>query len=60
MSNLVIEILLRLAKAGIAAWLGIVLYLILVGALGRDRLRPSWRCSAGSAAQPSSCSWSRA
>jgi hypothetical protein len=33
MSNLVIEILLRLAKAGIAALLGIVLYLVLVGPL---------------------------
>ncbi len=34
MSNLVIEILLRLAKAGIAAALGIVLYVVLVGPLG--------------------------
>ena len=34
MSNLVNEILLRLAKAGIAALLGIVLWLILVGPLG--------------------------
>jgi hypothetical protein len=34
MSNLVIEILLRLAKAGIAALLGLVLYLILVGPFG--------------------------
>jgi hypothetical protein len=34
MSNLVIEILLRLAKAGIAALLGIVLYALLVGPLG--------------------------
>ena len=34
MSNLVIEILLRLAKAGIAALIGIVLYLVLVGPLG--------------------------
>ena len=33
MSNLVNEILLRLAKAGIAAVLGIVLYLVLVGPL---------------------------
>jgi hypothetical protein len=33
-SNLVIEILLRLAKAGIAAGLGIVLYAILIGPLG--------------------------
>ena len=33
MSNLVIEILLRLAKAGIAALVGIVLYLVLVGPL---------------------------
>ena len=33
MSNLVIEILLRLAKAGIAALLGIVLYLVMVGPL---------------------------
>jgi len=33
-SNLVVEILLRLAKAGIAAALGIVLYLVLVGPLG--------------------------
>jgi len=34
MSNLVIEILLRLAKAGIAAVLGLVLYVVLVGPLG--------------------------
>ena len=34
MSNLVIEILLRLAKAGIAALLGVVLYALLVGLLG--------------------------
>jgi len=34
MSNLVIEILLRLAKAGIAALLGVVLYAVLVGPLG--------------------------
>jgi hypothetical protein len=33
MSNLVIQILLRLAKAGIAALIGIVLYLVLVGPL---------------------------
>jgi hypothetical protein len=33
-SNLVIEIALRLAKAGIAALLGAVLYLVLVGPLG--------------------------
>jgi hypothetical protein len=33
MSNLLIEILLRLAKAGIAALIGIVLYLVLVGPL---------------------------
>jgi hypothetical protein len=34
MSNLVYEILLRLAKAGAALVLGIVLYLVLVGPLG--------------------------
>ena len=34
MSNLVIEILLRLAKAGIAAALGVVLYVVLVGPFG--------------------------
>ena len=34
MSNLVNEILLRLAKAGIAALLAIVLWLILVGPFG--------------------------
>ena len=34
MSNLVNEILLRLAKGGIAALLGAVLYLVLVGPLG--------------------------
>ena len=34
MSNLVIEILLRLAKAGIAALIGIVLYALLVGPFG--------------------------
>ena len=31
MSNLVIEILIRLAKAGLAAVLGVVLYVVLVG-----------------------------
>ena len=34
MSNLVIEILIRLAKAGVAALLGLVLYVVLVGPLG--------------------------
>jgi len=34
MSNLVIEIVIRLAKAGIAALIGIVLYLLLVGPFG--------------------------
>ena len=34
MSNLVFEILLRLAKAGIALVLGLVLYWVLVGPLG--------------------------
>ncbi len=34
MSNLVSEILLRLAKAGAALVLGLVLYLILIGPLG--------------------------
>ena len=34
MSNLVFEILLRLAKAGVAALLGLVLYVVLVGPLG--------------------------
>ena len=34
MSNLVFEILLRLAKAGIALVLGLVLYGLLVGVLG--------------------------
>jgi hypothetical protein len=33
-SNLVIEILIRLAKAGIAVVIGVVLYLLLVGPLG--------------------------
>jgi hypothetical protein len=33
-SNLVNEILLRLAKAGAAALLGVVLYVVLVGPLG--------------------------
>jgi hypothetical protein len=33
-SNLVYEILLRLAKAGAAAVLGVVLYLLVVGLLG--------------------------
>ena len=36
MSNLVNEILLRLAKAGAAAILGLVLYAVLVGPLGAD------------------------
>ena len=34
MSNLVAEILLRLAKAGVAALLGLILYVVLVGPLG--------------------------
>ena len=34
MSNLVNEILLRLAKAGAAALLGAVLYVVLIGPLG--------------------------
>ena len=34
MSNLVNEILLRLAKAGIAALLGVVLYVVVVGPFG--------------------------
>ena len=34
MSNLVFEILLRLAKAAAAAVVGLVLYLVLVGPLG--------------------------
>ena len=34
MSNLVYEILLRLAKAGAAAVVGLVVYLVLVGPLG--------------------------
>ena len=34
MTNLVIEIALRLAKAGIAALIGLVLYLVLIGPLG--------------------------
>jgi uncharacterized protein YhhL (DUF1145 family) len=36
MSNLVNEILLRLAKAAIAAVLGVVLYLVLVGPFGAE------------------------
>lgn len=36
MSNLVAEIALRLAKAGAAALLGLVLYVVLVGPLGND------------------------
>jgi hypothetical protein len=34
MSNLVFEILLRLAKAGAAAVLGVLLYLVLIGPFG--------------------------
>ena len=34
MSNLIVEILLRLAKAGVAAVLGLILYVVLVGPLG--------------------------
>ncbi len=34
MSNLVVEILLRLAKAGLALVLGIVVYLVATGPLG--------------------------
>ena len=34
MRNLVNEILLRLAKAGVAAILGLIVYLVLVGPLG--------------------------
>ena len=33
MSNLVFEIVLRLAKAGVAALLGLILYVVLVGIL---------------------------
>ena len=36
MSNLVYEILLRLAKAGAALLVGLVVYLVLVGPLGVD------------------------
>ena len=36
MSNLVNEILLRLAKAAIAAVLGVVFYLVLVGPFGTE------------------------
>ena len=36
MSNLLAEIGLRLAKAGVAAVLGLVLYLVLVGPLGNQ------------------------
>jgi hypothetical protein len=36
MSNLLAEIGLRLAKAGVAAVLGLVLYLVLVGPLGNE------------------------
>jgi hypothetical protein len=36
MSNLLAEIGLRLAKAGVAAVLGLVLYLVLVGPLGLE------------------------
>ncbi len=38
MSNLVFEILLRLAKAGVALVLGVILYLILVGPFGVGRV----------------------
>lgn len=34
MTNLVNEILLRLAKAGVAAILGLIVYLVVVGPLG--------------------------
>ena len=34
MSNLVVEILLRLAKAGAAALLGVLVYIVVVGPLG--------------------------
>ena len=34
MSNLVYEILLRLAKAGAAAVVGVIIYVVLVGPLG--------------------------
>jgi hypothetical protein len=34
MSNLIVEILLRLAKAAVAAILGVVVYALLVGILG--------------------------
>lgn len=34
MANLVNEILLRLAKAGVAAILGLIVYLVVVGPLG--------------------------
>ncbi|MEO6207975.1 MAG: hypothetical protein ABIP77_08475 [Candidatus Limnocylindrales bacterium] len=36
MSNLIAEIALRLAKAGAAALLGLVLFAVLIGPLGND------------------------
>jgi hypothetical protein len=36
MSNLLAEIGLRLAKAGVAAVLGLILYVVLVGPLGNE------------------------
>ena len=38
MSNLVIEIVLRLLKAGVALLLGVVLYVVLTGPLGNAGL----------------------
>ena len=47
MSNLVFEILLRLAKAAAPRVLGLVLYLVLIGPLSVRLARRSSRCSAG-------------
>ena len=47
MSNLVFEILLRLAKAGAALLLGLVLYVRPRRAVRGRRRRPSSRCCAG-------------
>ena len=60
MSNLVFEILLRLAKAGVAAGPRRSSSTWSSSARSAPPARSSWRCCAGSAGPRSSCSWRRA
>ncbi len=57
MSNLVNEIVLRLAKAGIALVLGVVLYLVADRPARRRRIGRARAPVLARAPPPSSCSW---